>query len=244
MGSDEGSEPASMASREPRRARFSLPELTRAAGVSTRTVRYYIAEGLLPPPEGAGPRSAYTDAHLDRLRLIGRLKAAYLPLKEIRRRLAGLSDDAVRDLLGASPGAPAVSDPQADDAAAYLDRVLGPRQAANSPTRASRSQREPRRRTMEAPAPEEFVVANDAEPFLARAEAPLAEAWDAAPIPFDAVTFDAAPVPESAQSPEDTDAWRRVPLGADAELLIRDETYQRRRDRVEWLVAWARKVLG
>ncbi len=81
-------------------------------------------------------------------------------------------------------------------------------------------------------------------PFLAQAEAPLAEAWDAASIPFDAVTFDAAPMPESARSPEDAGAWRRVPLGADAELLIRDETYQRRRDRVEWLVAWARKVLG
>src|ERR671922_2151942 len=72
--------------------RLSLGELTRAAGVSIRTVRYYIAEGLLPPPVGAGPRSAYTTAHLDRLRLIARLKTAYLPLKEIRRRLAGLSD--------------------------------------------------------------------------------------------------------------------------------------------------------
>ncbi|MDP9366568.1 MAG: MerR family transcriptional regulator, partial [Chloroflexota bacterium] len=76
----------------PAGGRLGLKELTEAAGVSVRTVRYYIAEGLLPPPAGAGPGSHYTAAHLDRLRLIARLKAAYLPLKEIRRRLAGQDD--------------------------------------------------------------------------------------------------------------------------------------------------------
>src|SRR4051812_3746748 len=63
--------------------RMNLRDLTDAAGVSVRTVRYYISEGLLPPPEGSGPGSAYTAAHLDRLRLIHRLKGAFLPLKEI-----------------------------------------------------------------------------------------------------------------------------------------------------------------
>src|SRR5688500_4373464 len=79
--------------------RLTLGELTAAADVSVRTVRYYISEGLLPPPEGSGPGSAYTQGHLERLRLIQRLKEAYLPLKEIRRRLSGLSDDEVRNLL-------------------------------------------------------------------------------------------------------------------------------------------------
>ena len=81
--------------------RLTLGELTAAADVSVRTVRYYIAEGLLPPPEGSGPGSAYSQGHLDRLRLIQRLKEAYLPLKEIRRRLSGLSDDEVRSVLAA-----------------------------------------------------------------------------------------------------------------------------------------------
>src|SRR5215216_7427674 len=81
--------------------RLTLSELTAAADVSVRTVRYYIAEGLLPPPEGSGPGSSYTRGHLDRLRLIQRLKEAYLPLKEIRRRLSGLGDDEVRSLLAA-----------------------------------------------------------------------------------------------------------------------------------------------
>src|SRR5215213_5876775 len=81
--------------------RLTLSELTAAADVSIRTVRYYIAEGLLPPPEGSGPGSSYTRGHLDRLRVIQRLKEAYLPLKQIRRRLSGLADDEVRSLLAA-----------------------------------------------------------------------------------------------------------------------------------------------
>ena len=58
---------------------MTLRELTDAAGVSVRTVRYYIAEGLLPPPEGSGPASAYTAAHLDRLRLIHQLQGGLSP---------------------------------------------------------------------------------------------------------------------------------------------------------------------
>src|SRR5215216_5219614 len=86
--------------------RYTLNELTDEAGVSVRTVRYYIAEGLLPPPVGAGPRSGYTVGHLDRLRLIGQLKDAYLPLKEIRRRVAGLSDAEVRQRLASTEDGP------------------------------------------------------------------------------------------------------------------------------------------
>ncbi|HEU5433466.1 MAG TPA: MerR family transcriptional regulator, partial [Thermomicrobiales bacterium] len=78
--------------------RFSLAELTEAAGVSVRTVRYYISEGLLPPPVGSGPKSYYTRSHFDRLRAIGRMRANYLPLREIRRRLGAMSDQQIRAL--------------------------------------------------------------------------------------------------------------------------------------------------
>ena len=66
-----------------------IGELVARAGVTPRTVRYYVAEGLLPPPSGAGPRATYGDEHLERLREIRRMKDSYLPLREIRRRLAG-----------------------------------------------------------------------------------------------------------------------------------------------------------
>ena len=80
-----------------------------------RTVRYYIAEGLLPPPEGSGPGSSYTRGHLDRLRLIQRLKEAYLPLKEIRRRLSGLGDDEVRSMLAADDNRAAPATPSTSE---------------------------------------------------------------------------------------------------------------------------------
>jgi len=78
---------------------YTLQELADSAGVSIRTIRYYIGEGLLPGPEGAGPQSHYTESHVQRLRAIGMLKERYLPLKEIRRELTGLDDAAIDELI-------------------------------------------------------------------------------------------------------------------------------------------------
>ena len=80
---------------------FDLAELSDRAGVSQRTVRYYIQQGLLPSPETRGPGAHYTAEHLDRLRLIRRLQREHLPLAEIRRRLEELDPAEIRELLGA-----------------------------------------------------------------------------------------------------------------------------------------------
>lgn len=66
---------------------FNLRELCREADVTERTVRYYIKEGLLPPPNGSGPFSRYTYEHWLRLQFIKRLKDEYLPLSEIKNLL-------------------------------------------------------------------------------------------------------------------------------------------------------------
>ena len=88
--------------------RYSLTELADLAGVTPRTVRYYLASGLLPAVGQTGPGSKYTPGHLARLQLIRRLQAEHLPLAEIRRRLETLGDDEIRDLVGA--GEPAATD--------------------------------------------------------------------------------------------------------------------------------------
>jgi DNA-binding transcriptional MerR regulator len=73
----------------------SLPELASIAGVTPRTVRYYVAQGLVPPPSSTGRGATYGDEHLARLRLIKRLQAEHFPLAEIRARLsAGNAPDA------------------------------------------------------------------------------------------------------------------------------------------------------
>lgn len=79
---------------------FTIGELAKEAGVSVRTIRFYIDEGLIPPPEVRGRNTLYGEEYLDRIELIRRLKEAYLPLREIQQRLQRLSDAAVRELLG------------------------------------------------------------------------------------------------------------------------------------------------
>jgi DNA-binding transcriptional MerR regulator len=76
-----------------------IHELAERAGVSVRTIRYYIEEGLLPPPSYEGKYAYYTPRFLDRLELIRRLKDSYLPLREIREIMSSLTDEEVRRRL-------------------------------------------------------------------------------------------------------------------------------------------------
>jgi DNA-binding transcriptional MerR regulator len=203
--------------------RMSLRNLTDAAGVSVRTVRYYISEGLLPPPEGAGPGSTYTASHLDRLRLIHQLKATYLPLKEIRRRLSGLDDDGVRAQLNreqvdASPeiGFDPSSGPSMADGREYLSMMESGQTYHTEPLGLA--------------LPPSSAPAQSS----ARSQRPRQRV---------AQTFAAPPTSQLAPEAAST-LWHRIPLGDDAELVISDQTYARHPDRVDWLVRWARKVFS
>ncbi len=71
---------------------YKLHELAEEAGVSPRTVRYYVQRGLLPAPEFRGKDTAYGQEHLLRLHAIKRLQQTHLPLDEIQDRLAHASD--------------------------------------------------------------------------------------------------------------------------------------------------------
>lgn len=104
----------------PPESEYSLQDLSDLAGVTSRTIRYYIAQGLLPSPGKAGPAAAYTDSHLHRLRLIRRLQREHLPLAEIRSRLATL-DDAT--LAGLADGL--ADEPEPGSAIDYIRGVLG-----------------------------------------------------------------------------------------------------------------------
>lgn len=71
------------------RKEFKLGELAAVAGVSPRTVRLYIAKGVLRGPIRAGRDAAYTREHLEGIRRIQELQAQGLTLAEIRLRQSG-----------------------------------------------------------------------------------------------------------------------------------------------------------
>ncbi|MDH6123879.1 MerR family transcriptional regulator [Kitasatospora sp. GP82] len=74
--------------------RLTVDELAARAGVTVRTLRFYSAKGLLPPPE-LGPRRVglYGPEHLGRLELIEELQRQGLTLAAIERYLAQLPED-------------------------------------------------------------------------------------------------------------------------------------------------------
>lgn len=67
---------------------YSIDELARAAGTTVRNARAYQEKGLLPPPERRGRAGVYTEAHLARLRLIGRLLERGYTLANIAELIA------------------------------------------------------------------------------------------------------------------------------------------------------------
>ncbi len=73
--------------------RYSLDELASLAGVTARTVRYYIAQGLLERPVGEKRGAHYLRSHLERLLQVRRWSDAGLSLERIRELVAGASED-------------------------------------------------------------------------------------------------------------------------------------------------------
>jgi len=98
---------------------LDLLELAEAAGVTARTIRYYVQQGLLPSPGTRGPKTKYDRAMLDRLQLIKLLQRRHQPLSEIRRMLESLDEDGVREALGSAPELPL-----GESARAYIGDVM------------------------------------------------------------------------------------------------------------------------
>jgi DNA-binding transcriptional MerR regulator len=195
--------------------RYTLAEIAGLAGVTPRTVRYYVAQGLLPSPGSVGPGAKYDDGHLDRLRLIRRLQREHLPLAEIRRRLAGL-DDVTVAALADEPSAEAAAPP--DTALEYIRRVLTP-PPRPQPARLSASLA----RRIAAPP----RLAETATPYAA---GPPALASPAAP--------ETAPERRIQRA-----QWERIGLTPDIELHVRRPLSRPLAKQVDRLVAIARDLL-
>jgi len=82
--------------------RYSIDELSALAGVTPRTVRYYIAHGLLDRPAGEKRGAHYLRRHLEQLLLVRRWTEAGLSLDRVRELIAGAPEDPPR--RAAPPG--------------------------------------------------------------------------------------------------------------------------------------------
>jgi DNA-binding transcriptional MerR regulator len=206
-----------MSPTNPDDARYTLTELADLAGVTPRTVRYYLAQGLLPAVGVSGPGAKYDDAHLARLRLIRRLQAQHLPLADIRRQLDTLDDAAALAIAAApDPG------PPPDSAIDYIRRVT----AATDP-----------------PASGPFAISRPADPLLRRSFD--ASTAPAAPAPAPAAPASAPPAPHLATGPTPRigrSQWERVAVDPDVEIHLRRPLSRSTAKRVDRLIEIARDL--
>jgi DNA-binding transcriptional MerR regulator len=69
---------------------YTAAELARLGGVSLRTVRFYVQEGLIDPPLGRGPGRHFSELHLHQLRRVRALQGAGLDNAAIREHASEL----------------------------------------------------------------------------------------------------------------------------------------------------------
>ncbi|HET6335285.1 MAG TPA: MerR family transcriptional regulator [Polyangiales bacterium] len=111
-------------------AQYTIDQLAAKTGVPSRTIRFYQAKGVLPPPIRRGRVAFYDDTHAERLRVVSELQDKGLRLRAIReliltpeadsdsiqqwlglgRRMGSLADepvllteDELKELLGNAP---------------------------------------------------------------------------------------------------------------------------------------------
>ena len=77
---------------------YSIQELSEKTSLPRRTIHFYVQQGLLPPPDGAGVGTRYYPIHLLCLQIIPLLQRKGLRLDEIRQKLSGLNEDRLLSL--------------------------------------------------------------------------------------------------------------------------------------------------
>ena len=91
-----------------------------------RTIRYYLAEGLIQTPEERqGTASVFSYLNLLQLLTVKKLQAEHLPIRKIRELVAGKSEQELETLLGVrSPSG------KKTEAKRYLESLLAPAPSA------------------------------------------------------------------------------------------------------------------
>jgi DNA-binding transcriptional MerR regulator len=194
---------------------YTIAELADLADVTPRTVRYYVAQGLLPAPSGAGPGARYDESHLLRLLLIRRLQAAHQPLAEIRRRLAAMTAEEIEAVV-VRP-----AEPVPGSALDYVDRLLGTRGLGETGGA--------------------WFALNAASPPPDRPASAALAVGSIVPL---APALAAASEPsQPLEKATERSQWDRIQLDPDIELHVRRPLSRIQNKRVERLLELARQIL-
>jgi DNA-binding transcriptional MerR regulator len=203
---------------------YTISELATLAGVTPRTIRYYVSIGLLPAPAQAGPGTRYGAAHLARLRLIRRLQREHLPLGEVAARLQGLDESAIEAALDARVGAaPDLSLGSPPGSALEYIRRVKEAQTRTPPT----SWRGLPTVAASAPAP----------------MAPASPAAQGMPTGMPTPMRPTAGVEQGEPATTLRTQWERVTLGPNVELHIRRPLSRMEQRQVERLIRLGRELL-
>jgi DNA-binding transcriptional MerR regulator len=216
---------------------MTIQELADRAEVTTRTIRYYVEQGVLPPP-GYGRPAEYTEEHVQRLALVKRLKEQYLPLEEIRDTLQRLSLSEVEQLVAQhSPPAQEIAQQKLDSAADYIAGVFG-RGAAREQMKRGLATKDEGRRTKD-----ERQETVDGGRWTVNSSGETATAAPAA-------AYIPVPAPQGEEEPSSfvvrpsSSSWERVDLGEGVELHYPTQVDARTRGKVARLIEAARQMLG
>ena len=90
-----------------------------------RTIRYYLAEGLIQPAdEKQGTASVFAYKHLLQLVAVKKLQAEHLPIRKIRELVTDKDEQQLENLLGVTASARKGTDDK--EAKRYLESLLAP----------------------------------------------------------------------------------------------------------------------
>ena len=221
---------------------YSLSDLASLADVTPRTIRYYVAQGLLPSPEAAGPATRYGEGHLLRLRLIKRLQRDHLPLAEIRVQ-AG-ADGGRRDRTAARRGTCPGRAPAPAETLAFVRDLM-----AQSGVQPLDRRPRPRRRPLLKRVAEFEPMIAGLVPAAVRAgldagrragpRASTPPPVQPGPAP---ATSPSIPVAPGSRRPPDRSTWERLAVTPDVELHVRRPLDRLTNKKVEQLVRIAREL--
>lgn len=197
---------------------LTLEDLAVQSGLTLRTLRFYMQEGLLPGPDTRGKYARYSQQHLDRLELIRRMKELRLPLQEIRQLIDNMTPEEMSRLRR------------------YQDKIA---QKFNINKYATNETREINEKPSSAL---DYIhsIQDGRENFKAyrQPKQPLPLADAVRPRMLKQIE------PTAPQPPAGQETWRRIQLADGIELNVRETGDQHEQQQLEQLIQSVRKLIS